>query len=170
MEMTGLDVNRERIIEVAAIITDNYFKIFETFESVVFQDQKFLDNMDDWNKKQHGESGLISQIPKAPKQDDVETKLCDFVTGHFGREKAILCGNSISQDRNFINAYMPRLSKLLHYRMLDVTAWKLVMKSRFAVEYKKKQNHRAVDDIKESIAELKTFIDFIENKTNNKEM
>ncbi len=164
MEMTGLDVNQERIIEVGAIITDNQFNILETFESVVFQDQKFLNNMDKWNTKQHSENGLISQVPKAPKQEAVEEKLCDLVTRHFGEEKAILCGNSISQDRNFINAYMPQLSKLLHYRMLDVTAWKLIMKSRFGVEYKKTQNHRAIDDIKESIAELKTFIDFIENK------
>ncbi len=164
MEMTGLDVSRERIIEVAAIVTDSHFRSLETFESVVFQDQELLNNMDKWNARQHRESGLISQVSKAPKQEEVEKKLCHLVGKHFGKEKAILCGNSISQDRNFINVYMPRLSKLLHYRMLDVTAWKLIMQSRFGVEYKKKQSHRAIDDIRESIAELKTFIDFIDNK------
>ena len=164
MEMTGLDVNRERIIEVAAIVTDKQFEILETFESVIFQDQSFLDNMDEWNTRQHNESGLVSQVPKAPKQKEVEEKLCHLVSRHFDKEKAILCGNSISHDRNFINIHMPRLSNLLHYRMLDVTAWKLIMNSRFKVEYKKKRTHRAIDDIKESIAELKTFIDFIENK------
>ena len=164
MEMTGLDVDKERIIEVAAIITDRDLNPIESFESVVFQDQSFLDNMDKWNSKQHRESGLIKKIPTAPKQEEVEKSLCSLVNKHFGKEKAILCGNSINQDRKFIEAYMPSLTKLLHYRILDVTAWKLIMNSKFSVEYKKKQSHRALDDIKESITELKTFIDFVENK------
>ena len=164
MEMTGLCATKERIIEVAAIVTDKNFKTIETFQSVVFQDQSFLDNMDQWNKEHHTKNGLLPQIAKAPKQEDVENKLCQLVNRHFEKERAILCGNSISQDRSFIDLYMPRLSELLHYRMLDVTSWKLIMKSKFGVEYRKTQNHRAIDDIKESILELKTFIDFIENK------
>lgn len=164
MEMTGLDVTKERIIEVAAIVTDGDFNSLESYESVVFQDQSFLDNMDEWNTNQHGKSGLTPKIASAPKQNDVEQALCDIVKKHFGDEPAVLCGNSIGQDRKFIDAYMPQLASLLHYRMLDVTAWKLIMESKFKVTYTKSDSHRALDDIKESIAELKTFIDFIENK------
>ncbi len=164
MEMTGLDVQKERIIEVAAIVTDKDLNPIDTFESVVFQEQKFLDAMDDWNTKQHNESGLVAKIPSAPSSEEVEKKLCAFVKKHFKEEPAILSGNSIGQDRKFIDAYMPELARLLHYRLLDVTSWKLIMGPRFNVEYEKKESHRALDDIKESIAELKTFIDFIDNK------
>lgn len=164
MEMTGLDVQKERIIEVAAIVTDKDLKPIDTFESVVFQDQKFLDAMDDWNTKQHNESGLVSKIPSAPSSKEVEKKLCEFVRKNFGEDPPVLAGNSIGQDRKFIDAYMPELSKLLHYRLLDVTSWKLIMGPRFNVTYEKKESHRALDDIQESIAELKTFIDFIDKK------
>ncbi len=164
MEMTGLDVNKERIIEVAAIVTDSDFKELDVFESVVFQDQSFIDGMDDWNTQHHTDSGLVAKIPTAPKQSDVEKKLCDFVAKHFKEEPAVLAGNSIGQDRKFIDAYMPKLAEQLHYRMLDVTAWKLIMGPRFNVTYEKKESHRALEDIKESIAELKTFVDFIDQK------
>lgn len=162
MEMSGLDVEKERIIEVAAIVTDKDFNSLEEYESVVFQPDEILSKMDDWNKTQHGKSGLIAKIPTAPKQDVVEEKLCKLVTKHFGDVRAVMAGNSISQDRKFIDRYMPKLAQQLHYRLLDVTAWKIIMGSRFGVTYEKKDNHRALDDIKESIAELKTFIDFID--------
>jgi oligoribonuclease len=164
MEMTGLNVSQERIIEVAAIITDADLKPLDQYESVVFQDQSFIDNMDEWNTEHHTQSGLVAKIPSAPKQEMVEKTLCELVKKHFGKEPAILAGNSIGQDRKFIDAYMPELSALLHYRMLDVTAWKIIMNSRFQIVHDKKDSHRALDDILESIAELKTFIDFIENK------
>lgn len=160
LEMTGLDVTKERIIEVAAIVTDDQFKTLETYESVVYQDQKFIDAMDDWNTKQHNGSGLVQKIPTAPKQDAVEAVLCDLVSKHFS-QPAILAGNSIGQDRKFIDAYMPKLAAKLHYRLLDVTAWKIIMNHRFGVEYEKKDTHRALLDIQESIAELQTFVDYI---------
>jgi oligoribonuclease len=164
MEMTGLDVSKERIIEVAVIVTDLEFKTLETYESIVFQNPQFINNMDEWNINQHTKSGLIEKIPNGLKQEKVEEALCQFVEKHFNEEKAILCGNSISQDKKFIDAYMPKLSQKLHYRLLDVTAWKIIMNSRYGVEYEKKDNHRALDDIKESIEELKTFLKFIEAK------
>ncbi len=164
MEMTGLDVQKERIIEVAAIVTDKDFNTLDSFESVVFQENEILEKMDDWNKNQHSKSGLIEKIPTAPSNEVVEKNLCTFVKKHFEKEPAILCGNSIGQDRKFIDAYMKDLSELLHYRMLDVTSWKLIMGPRFNIKYEKKESHRALDDIKESIAELKTFVDFIEKK------
>lgn len=164
MEMTGLDVQKERIIEVAAIVTGPNYKVLDTYESVVFQDQSFLDNMDEWNTNQHGKSGLTAKVPTAPKQGKVEKDLCELLKKHFKDEKPVLAGNSIGQDRKFIDAYMKDLSGLLHYRMLDVTAWKLIMGPKYGVEYEKKDVHRALDDIKESIAELKTFTDFIDSK------
>lgn len=165
LEMTGLDVNKERIIEVAAIITDMEFNELGCYESVVFQEQSFIDNMDEWNTSHHTASGLVAKIPQAPKQNEVESKLCELVKKHFNDEPAILAGNSIGQDRKFIDAYMPELASQLHYRMLDVTAWKLIMGPKFNVSYEKKEAHRALDDIKESIAELKTFVDYIGSKS-----
>ncbi|MCB0378328.1 MAG: oligoribonuclease [Bdellovibrionales bacterium] len=163
MEMTGLDVEKERIIEVAAIVTDKDLRELASYHSVVFQDQKFLDAMDDWNKNQHGKSGLIEKIPHAPKSEIVENEICAFVDKHF-TEPAILAGNSIGQDRKFIDRYWIKFAEKLHYRMLDVTAWKMIMESRYNVVFKKSETHRALDDIKESIAELQCFYDFIDGK------
>ncbi len=164
MEMTGLDVNKERIIEVAAIVTDMDFNELDKYESIVFQEPRFIDNMDEWNTQHHTDSGLVDKIPSAPKQENVEGQLCELVEKHFAEEPAILAGNSIGQDRKFIDAYMPNLASKLHYRMLDVTAWKLIMGPKFQVTYDKKESHRALEDIQESIAELKTFVDFINEK------
>lgn len=162
MEMTGLDFERERIIEVAALVTDAEFNTLDSFESVIFQPQTFLDSMDDWNKNQHGQSGLLAKIPTAPKVDWVEDQLCHLVQKHFTTERPVLCGNSIAQDRKFIDRYMLRFASLLHYRMLDVTAWKILMNQRYNISHKKAESHRALDDIQESIAELKTYLAFID--------
>jgi len=152
LEMTGLDVTKERIIEVAAIVTDENYNNLDTYESVVHQDSRFIEAMDDWNTNQHGQSGLTAKIPTAPKADKVESDLCDFVKKHFS-EPAILAGNSIGQDRKFIDAYMPKLADLLHYRMLDVTSWKIVMENQYNQFFQKKDSHRALSDIEESIAD-----------------
>ena len=168
MEMTGLDVDKERIIEVAAIVTDLEFNELDCYESVVHQSPEFINNMDDWNTEHHTRSGLVAKIANAPKQDSVEKDLCSLIEKHFTTDDpAILSGNSIGQDRKFIDKYMKKLSSLLHYRMLDVTAWKLIMGPKFNVSYEKKESHRALEDIRESIAELKTFVDFIQTKKNN---
>ena len=161
MEITGLDVSKERIIEVAAIVTDMNFNKVDSYHSVVFQPQEFLDRMDEWNQNQHSKTGLVDKIPQAPKVDKVESELCTFVKKYFN-EPAILAGNSIGQDRKFIDCYMKDLAKLLHYRMLDVTAWKLIMNTRYNVSFDKKETHRALDDIEESILEMKTFTDYID--------
>ena len=160
--MTGLDVKKERIIEVAAIVTDLNFKELASYESVVKQDQKYIDAMDDWNKKTHGESGLTAKIPNGVAETVVETNLIELIAKNFPRgERAVLAGNSISQDRLFIDEYMPKLSQALHYRMLDVTAWKVLMVNKFKVEFKKKNQHRAIDDIRESIEELKHYLQYV---------
>jgi oligoribonuclease len=162
MEMTGLDVNREVIIEVAAIVTDLDLKTLETYDQVVKQPQSYLDAMDDWNRKHHGESGLTARVPAGREPQAVEDDLLQLIDRHFaGSERPIIAGNSIFQDRTFIDRHMPRLAARLHYRMVDVTSWKIVMSARFDLEFDKKKAHRALDDINESIGELRFYLQHV---------
>jgi oligoribonuclease len=163
MEMTGLNVDAEVIIEVAAIITDFDFRIIDTYEAVVKQPQIYIDNMDDWNREHHTDSGLIAKIPNGFEPDRVELNLIDLVKKHWpeGGEKPMLAGNSITQDRLFIARYFRKFNNHLHYRMLDVSSWKIVMQKKYNYKYQKANSHRALDDIKESIDELKNYCSFL---------
>lgn len=163
MEMTGLDVEIERVIEVAAIVTDLDFNVVDTYHAVINQPQSFIDNMDDWNTETHTESGLIAKIPMGLKPDMAESELCALIEKHWPtkNDRPILCGNSIFQDRKFIDLYFKKFAKLLHYRMMDVTAWKIIMNAKYHIEYQKKDTHRALDDIRESIDELKHFLKYV---------
>lgn len=163
MEMTGLNVEIERPIEVACIVTDFQFKELATYEAVIKQPQEILDRMDDWNRTNHGASGLLEKVPRGKDMTVVEKDLVDMIQWYFpgGRDKAVLAGNSIMQDRLFIEKYFKNVASLLHYRMLDVTAWKIIFKDKFKTEYKKKNQHRALDDIRESIAELKFYLSYV---------
>lgn len=165
LEMSGLNPDTEVIIEVAALITDLNFNEIDTYETVVRQDQKYIQNMDAWNKKHHGDSGLIEKIPFGKEPTLVENDLIALIKTHFldPNDKPILCGNSIAQDRLFINKYWPNLNRLLHYRMLDVTSWKIIFQNKFKQEFKKTGKHRALDDIRESINELKFYLNFIKS-------
>lgn len=165
MEMTGLDVAKEVIIEVACIVTDMNFRELESFETVVKQPQSYLDNMDGWNTEHHGKSGLTAKVPFGMDPEMVETKLIDIINRHFPlsktdlKKRPIIAGNSIMQDRLFIDKYFKNLSSRLHYRMVDVSSWKVVMNNKFNVEYKKQNSHRALDDIRESIGELRFYLE-----------
>src|SRR5437868_2869475 len=147
MEMTGLDIQKEVIIEVAAVITDMQFKELDTLETVVKQPQKFLDNMDAWNTDHHKKSGLTAKVPFGMEQDQVEAKLVDLVKKHFPdpKDRPVLAGNSIMQDRLFIDKYMPDLASRLHYRMLDVSSWKIIFNHKFNYVYQKSNKHRALE-------------------------
>jgi oligoribonuclease len=158
MEMTGLDVEKEVPIEVAAIITDLDMNYLDTYHAVVKQDQKYLDGMDDWNRTHHRDSGLTAAVPHGKRSTEIETELCALLDKHFKTERAIIAGNSIAQDRLFLNKYFKVFSGRLHYRMLDVTSWKILMNAKFGIVYQKKNAHRAVDDIKESIEEMKLYL------------
>ena len=147
LEMTGLDVEREVIIEVAAIVTDLDFNEIETYHAVVKQPQEYLDRMDDWNKQHHGASGLTALVPNGREPHLVEEDLIKLVEKHF-TEPAVIAGNSINQDRLFLNKYFKRFSEKLHYRMLDVTAWKVIFNSKFGIKYDKQNRHRAIEDIR----------------------
>lgn len=161
MEMTGLDVEKEVPIEVAAIVTDWKFEPVEEYHAIIKQPQKYLDAMDDWNKKHHGGSGLLAQIPNGQNPEKVDQDLAAMIQKHFPAEKAILAGNSINQDRLFIRKYMLKTEALLHYRMLDVTSFKVVFNELYDLKFKKKDAHRAVDDIQESINELKFYLSYV---------
>ncbi|NCN40503.1 oligoribonuclease [bacterium] len=164
MEMTGLDVDKERPIEVAAIITDLKFIEVARYHAVIFQPKSLLDKMDDWNKTHHGNSGLIDQIPTGKSMDVVDQELAEVIENVFQNEKAILAGNSIGQDKLFIDRYLLKTAQCLHYRTLDVSSWKVVFQTMYGEFYDKKETHRAMDDILESIEELKHYMSFVGQK------
>lgn len=159
--MTGLDVNKEVIIEVGAIVTDINFNELETYHAIVKQPQSYLNNMDAWNTKTHRESGLTAKVPQGREQYVVERELVELTEYHFGDEPAIIAGNSISQDRIFLEKYMPGFCQRLHYRMLDVSSWKVIFREKYGKSYQKQNAHRAIDDIRESIGEMKFYMSFI---------
>lgn len=162
MEMTGLDPERERIIELAIIITNNdLLTIAESPVWVVHQSDAQLDAMDEWNKKTHGRSGLIAKV-KASGLDEamVETAALAFVKDYVPRQASPMCGNSIGQDRRFMLRFMPKLEEWFHYRNLDVSTLKELCrrwKPDLAKGFVKKANHTALADIRESIEELKYY-------------
>jgi len=164
MEMSGLDPDRERIIEVATIITDGQLTEVATGpELVIHQSDEILAAMDDWNKSHHGASGLIERVKASTVSDaDAEAQTIAFINQHVStKERPVLAGNSIHQDRRFIRRYMPALEKRLHYRMVDVSTIKELARRWYpqivAKQPAKKETHRALDDIRESIEELRFY-------------
>jgi oligoribonuclease len=161
LEMSGLEIETNVIIEVACIITNEKLEEIETYHAIVQQPQKYLDQMDEWNKKTHKESGLLDKIPQGKPPQEVEKELVSLGKKHFGSERIILAGNSVGHDRAFLNHYFKDFSKMLHYRLLDVSSWKIIFKDVLNFKFDKKNTHRALDDIRESIGELKYYMGFI---------
>lgn len=160
LEMTGLDSKTDVIIEVACEVTDFDFKTLASYEAVISQPDESLENMNDWSKVQHKASGLIDRIKSEGRpQKDVVHELVGFIKAQFGSEPAVLAGNSIHNDRMFIRRHWPEVEELLHYRMLDVTSFKILMQAKYKVNFAKKEVHRAFDDIQASIAELQFYIE-----------
>lgn len=162
MEMSGLFPERDRIIEIALVVTDaNLDTIAEAPVLVVHQSDEVLDGMDDWNKATHGKSGLIDKVKASRLSDaDVEAQLLDFLKTYVPAKKSPMCGNSICQDRRFMANYMPGLEDYFHYRNLDVSTLKELAKRWKPQVYggfKKENNHTALADVYESIAELKYY-------------
>lgn len=159
LEMTGLDPEKEKIIEIATIVTDGQLNILEEGpELVIHQPASILDAMDDWNKKQHAKSGLVEKVKRSKiTVAEAERQTLDFVKKYCSPNTAPLCGNSIHHDRRFIIKYMPELDKFLHYRHIDVTSVKALVQRWYPKPKsypKKKETHRALADIQESIKEL----------------
>ncbi|HEX5062161.1 MAG TPA: oligoribonuclease [Kofleriaceae bacterium] len=164
MEMTGLDPDRERIIEVATILTDGQLNEIATGpELVIHQSDEILAAMDDWNKSHHGASGLTERVRTSTVTDaQAEQQTIEFINAHVpAKDRPVLAGNSIHQDRRFIRRYMPALEKRLHYRMVDVSTIKELARRWYpqliAKQKAKKETHRALDDIRESIDELRFY-------------
>ncbi len=162
LEMTGLDPDRERIIEIATIITDAELRpIKEGPEFVIRQPDAILDAMDDWNTSHHGASGLTDRVRRSKvSESEAEELTLSFISRYATRARmAPLAGNSIHQDRRFLERYMPRLNDYLHYRNVDVSTIKELAKRWYPnVEpYAKKNAHRALEDVRESIAELRHY-------------
>ena len=161
LEMTGLDPNKERIIEIATLVTDSDLNILaEGPNLVISQPIEFLDGMDEWNQNQHGSSGLIEEVKNSNVTSQVaEIDTLEFISKYVGEKVSPMCGNTVSHDRRFLSKYMPRLESYFNYRHIDVSSFKeaAVRWMNEAQVYEKKGSHRAMGDIKESVAELKFY-------------
>ena len=162
MEMTGLDPERERIIELAMIVTDNdLVTVAESPVWVVHQSAAQLEAMDDWNKATHGRSGLLDRVKSSTLDEAmVEAQALAFMQDYVPKAASPMCGNSIGQDRRFMVRYMPQLEAWFHYRNLDVSTLKELCrrwKPELAKGLVKKGEHTALADIRESIAELQYY-------------
>ena len=162
LEMTGLDPERDVIIEIATIVTDGDLNIIaEGPVMAVHQPQILLDAMDEWNTRTHGNSGLTQRV----QESETDTRAAELATIEFLRQHvkegtSPLCGNSIHQDRRFLVKYMPELEACFHYRNLDVSTLKELAKRwkpEVVSSFNKKGSHQALDDIMESIDEMKHY-------------
>jgi oligoribonuclease len=163
LEMTGLDPATDRIVEIAVLITDFEFKIVASYEAVIHQPEEVIAAMNPWAAAQHSASGLTARIrTSGDNEEKVAGELVGLIKAQFGEEMAILAGNSIHNDRNFIKQWWPEVDKLLHYRMLDVSSLKILMQGKYGYVFEKDSNHRALDDIRASIAELQDYLEYLQ--------
>lgn len=162
LEMTGLDTEQDVIIEIATIVTDKDLNVLgEGPIMAIHQPDALLDGMDEWNTRQHGQSGLIERVRNsATSMAEAEQNTIEFLEQFVDAGVSPMCGNSICQDRRFLSRQMPKLEAFFHYRNLDVSSVKEIAK-RWRPEllkgFKKQGSHLAMDDIKDSIAELSYY-------------
>lgn len=162
LEMTGLDPAQDYIIEIATIVTDAQLNVLgEGPVLAIHQPESVLAAMDDWNTRHHGESGLTRRVRESSlAARDAERITLDFLHGYVAPGKSPMCGNSICQDRRFLARLMPELEQYFHYRNLDVSSIKelaLRWSPQVVDGFKKHSMHRALEDIRESIAELRHY-------------
>ncbi len=162
LEMTGLDPARDYIIEIATIITDPHLNIVAEGPSLtVHQSEEIIASMDEWNTRQHGQSGLIDRVHSSPLNESAaQRQTLTFLQAYVPPGKSPMCGNSICQDRRFLARFMPELEQYFHYRNLDVSSIKeLAMRwtPEIADGFSKESSHRALDDIRASINELQYY-------------
>lgn len=163
LEMTGLDPVKDRILEVAVIATDMQLNQIATYEAVVKVDEKLMKERmvgKFWEKNSESRDALMAQNASGKPIKEVEKELLDFVAKKCTKE-LYLAGNSIHQDRKFIEREMPELNSKLHYRMLDVSAWKIYFEKALNKKFTKPEKHRAMSDIVESMEELKWYLTFL---------
>jgi oligoribonuclease len=162
LEMTGLDPLEDVIIEIATIVTDKQLNILEEGPSIVIhQDKAIMDSMDEWCTTQHGKTGLTDRVLKSDiSVETAENVTIAFLDKYVPEGKSPMCGNSICQDRRFLARYMPALEEFFHYRNLDVSSLKELAvrwKPEVLEGFTKSGNHLAMDDIRDSINELKHY-------------
>ncbi len=162
MEMTGLDPEKERIIELAAVVTESDLTVVaESPVFVVHQSDEILDAMDKWNQSTHGKSGLIQKVKSSTlSEEQAQKQMIEFLSQYVPPGKSPLCGNTVSQDRRFMFRYMPQLEQFFHYRTIDVSTLKeLARRWRPALlkGFEKKSKHEALADIYESIDEMRYY-------------
>ena len=163
LEMTGLEPERDVVIEMATLITDAELNLIaEGPEIVIQRPQELFETMDSWNREHHTKSGLWQKVVTSTiSEAQAEEMTLNFIKEHVKEKDSPLCGNSIWQDRRFIAKYMKKLDSYLHYRLIDVSTLKILGNMWYASDLKqvvdKKSSHRALDDIRESVDELKRY-------------
>lgn len=167
LEMTGLDAEQDVILEVAAEITDFDFKTLASYEACVKQPRDVVvDRMRKntwWADFPANRDSFVDKLDDGKPSEQVERELMALIEQQFSTEPAVLAGNSIHNDRNFIKQWWPALDLKLHYRMLDVSSFKVLMQGKYDVGFEKKEVHRAFDDIQASIAELQFYLEWFKD-------
>ena len=170
LEMTGLDSQHDVILEVAAEVTDFNFKTLASYETRVQHPKELvvarMQKNVWWKDFPTLRDDFVRKLDEGRPLHQVEQDLIELVQAQFGTEPAVLAGNSIWNDRNFMRYWWPELDLKLHYRMLDVSSLKVFMQGKFGVEYEKKEIHRAFDDIQASIAELQYYLEWLQKRKN----
>ncbi len=161
LEMTGLDPGKDVILEIATMVTDDELELVaEGPNLAINQPEKLLLAMDEWGLTHHKQSGLLDRVKASPHDDrSTEQKTLEFISTHCKEGESPLCGNSVWQDRRFLIKYMPSLDRFLHYRNIDVSSIKELVRRWYPSlpPYEKKKAHLALSDIQESINELKYY-------------
>lgn len=165
LEMTGLDTDQDRIIEIATIVTDEHLNILaEGPVLAIHQPDIVLNAMDEWNTRQHGQSGLVQRVRRSTlTAQDAEQQTLAFLKKWVDAKKSPMCGNSICQDRRFMHRLMPDLEQFFHYRNLDVSSVKELARRwrpEIMAGLKKDASHLAMDDVRDSIRELKYYREY----------
>lgn len=168
LEMTGLRPETDVILEVAAVVTDFKFRELGRFEAQVAHPAELVEKLmgeNPWyadfpDNKAH----FLAQAEQGKPDETVDAEFAAFIGEHFAGEPAVLAGNSIHNDRNFLARWWPQTTAALHYRMLDVSSWKVYMQGAYGVEYQKSDAHRAAGDIAESIAELQFYLEWFNSR------
>ena len=169
LEMTGLDPVNDVLLEVGMEITDFNFNTLDTYETHIQQDKAIvIDRMQAniwWRDFPANRDEFLNKLESGKSLASVEKDIIALVDQHFSGELAVLAGNSIYNDRLFIKQWMPTLDLKLHYRMLDVSSFKVLMQGKYGVKFEKQELHRAYDDIQASIAELQNYLDFFKTSS-----